>query len=94
MEDAGADSATSELNGQDFHGRPLTVNEARERPRRGGGGGGGDSLVIEPYPSADPIILTGSHPRPGSQSAHISASLTRDHEPELRQIDYRRAALS
>ena len=42
MEDAGADSATSELNGQDFHGRPLTVNEARERPRRGGGGGGGD----------------------------------------------------
>ena len=30
------------LNGVDLDGRPLTVNEARERqPRSGGGGGGG-----------------------------------------------------
>ena len=30
------------LNGKDFGGRALTVNEAREQaPRRGGGGGGG-----------------------------------------------------
>jgi len=33
-----ADSAVRELNGANFGGRPLTVNEARERP--GGGGGG------------------------------------------------------
>ncbi|MCP3980301.1 MAG: RNA-binding protein [bacterium] len=33
-----ADQAISELNGRDFEGRQLTVNEARER---GGGGGGG-----------------------------------------------------
>jgi hypothetical protein len=38
----GAQSAVDALNGQDFQGRPLTVNEARPREdRRGGGGGGG-----------------------------------------------------
>ena len=39
-----ADSAIETLNGQDYGGRPLTVNEARPRedrgPRDGGGGGG------------------------------------------------------
>jgi RNA recognition motif-containing protein len=36
--------ALSALNGKDFKGRPLTVNEARPRtdkPRTGGGGGFG-----------------------------------------------------
>jgi hypothetical protein len=38
----GAQSAVDALNGQDFQGRPLTVNEARPREdRRSGGGGGG-----------------------------------------------------
>ena len=37
----GADEAANALNGQDFHGRNLTVNEARPREERGGGGGGG-----------------------------------------------------
>ena len=36
----GADEAANSLNGQDFHGRNLTVNEARPREERGGGGGG------------------------------------------------------
>ena len=36
-----ADSAIRDLNGQDFGGRALTVNEARERTSGGGGGGGG-----------------------------------------------------
>jgi RNA recognition motif-containing protein len=39
----GAEAATEGLNGQDYRGRNLTVNEARPRePRdsRGGGGGG------------------------------------------------------
>ncbi len=36
-----ADSAIRELNGTDFGGRALTVNEARERQSGGGGGGGG-----------------------------------------------------
>jgi cold-inducible RNA-binding protein len=36
-----ADGAIRDLNGQDFGGRPLTVNEARERTSGGGGGGGG-----------------------------------------------------
>ena len=48
MEDGG-DAAIDAMNGTDFQGRTLTVNEARpreERPRtgggyRGGGGGGG-----------------------------------------------------
>lgn len=35
-----ADSAIRDLNGQDFGGRSLTVNEARERTSGGGGGGG------------------------------------------------------
>ena len=36
-----ADAAIRALNGQPFGGRPLTVNEARERERTGGGGGYG-----------------------------------------------------
>ena len=38
----GLQAAIAALNGQEINGRPLTVNEARERtPRAGGGGGGG-----------------------------------------------------
>src|SRR5690349_20058564 len=37
--DQEAATAVEALNGQQFRGRPLTVNEAR--PREGGGGGGG-----------------------------------------------------
>jgi RNA recognition motif-containing protein len=40
----GADAAIQALNGNQFQGRALTVNEARpreERPRSGGGGSGG-----------------------------------------------------
>jgi len=36
-----ANQAIEALNGSDFHGRPLTVNEARPRTE-GGGGRGGD----------------------------------------------------
>jgi cold-inducible RNA-binding protein len=36
-----ADSAIRDLNGFDFGGRALTVNEARERTGGGGGGFGG-----------------------------------------------------
>ncbi len=37
-----ADAAVSALNGKEYGGRALTVNEAREQtPRRGGPGGGG-----------------------------------------------------
>ena len=38
-----AERAISELNGHSLDGRPLTVNEARERTSSGGGGGGGAS---------------------------------------------------
>ncbi len=41
MDDDAAQAAISALDGQDFGGRPLRVNEAQDRPRRGGGGGGG-----------------------------------------------------
>jgi RNA recognition motif-containing protein len=43
-DDASARQAISTLNGADFLGKSLVVNEARpreERPRSGGGGGGG-----------------------------------------------------
>ncbi len=39
-----AETAIKGMNGKDFNGRPLTVNEARPRENRdgeGGGGGGG-----------------------------------------------------
>jgi hypothetical protein len=39
--DADMGAAIDGLNGQDCDGRPLVVNEARERSPRGGGGGGG-----------------------------------------------------
>ena len=39
--DAGAEAAIANLNGKDFQGRTLTVNEARERTGGGGGGGRG-----------------------------------------------------
>ena len=39
-DDAEAQKAIEALNGADFQGRPLTVNEARPREERGGGGGG------------------------------------------------------
>lgn len=41
-DDGEADQAINSLNNKDLSGRPLVVNEARERaPRQGGGGGGG-----------------------------------------------------
>jgi RNA recognition motif-containing protein len=39
--DAEGKAAIEALNGQDFGGRSLTVNEARPRTPGGGGGGGG-----------------------------------------------------
>lgn len=36
-----AQKAIDALNGHEFMGRPLTVNEAREQPPRSGGFGGG-----------------------------------------------------
>jgi RNA recognition motif-containing protein len=41
--ETGGDQAIASLNGAEFQGRTLTVNEARpreDRPRQGGGGGG------------------------------------------------------
>jgi RNA recognition motif-containing protein len=37
---AEADRAIAELNGREFDGRTLNVNEARPKAERGGGGGG------------------------------------------------------
>jgi len=39
--DADSDKAIDALNGADFRGRPLTVNEAKPREDRAAGGGGG-----------------------------------------------------
>jgi RNA recognition motif-containing protein len=40
MTNADATRAMQALNGRDFGGRPLKVNEAQDRPRNGGGGYG------------------------------------------------------
>ena len=39
MSNADAQRAMQSLNGKDFGGRPLKVNEAQDKPRGGGGGG-------------------------------------------------------
>ncbi|MCB9420549.1 MAG: RNA-binding protein [Ardenticatenaceae bacterium] len=39
MDDGGATEAISSLDGQEFQGRSLRVNEAQPRENRGGGGG-------------------------------------------------------
>ena len=39
-EDADASKAIAELDGKDYSGRALKVNEAKPREDRGGGGGG------------------------------------------------------
>jgi RNA recognition motif-containing protein len=41
MSNADASRAMQALNGADFGGRPLRVNEAQDRERSGGGGRGG-----------------------------------------------------
>ncbi|MEM1445819.1 MAG: RNA-binding protein [Planctomycetota bacterium] len=41
MSDEDAQKAIDALDGEEFEGRPLRVNEAQERAPRGGGGGGG-----------------------------------------------------
>ncbi len=40
MEDADAEKAISQADGQEMDGRRLRVNEAQPRGERGGGGGG------------------------------------------------------
>lgn len=44
MDDDGARAAIAALNGKEFNGRPLKVNEAQEREDRGGSRGGGSSF--------------------------------------------------
>jgi RNA recognition motif-containing protein len=41
MSNSDASRAMQALNGQDFEGRALRINEAQERQRSGGGGRGG-----------------------------------------------------
>ena len=48
--EADAQAAITQMNGHDFGGRSLTVNEAKPRPERSGGfgGGGGGNRNREP----------------------------------------------
>jgi RNA recognition motif-containing protein len=41
MANADASRAMQALNGKDFDGRALKINEAQDKARSGGGGGGG-----------------------------------------------------
>ena len=41
MSNADASRAMQALNGKEFDGRSLKINEAQDKPRSGGGGGGG-----------------------------------------------------
>ena len=46
MNDEGGKEAIEALNGQEFEGRTLNINEARPREQRGGGGGGGRGVTV------------------------------------------------
>ena len=50
--DAEAAKAVAELNGKPLDGRPLTVNEARERTEESGNGGGRPTEHHAPAPEA------------------------------------------
>jgi RNA recognition motif-containing protein len=41
LDASAAEKAIAELDGRDFSGRPLRVNEAHDKRSGGGGGGGG-----------------------------------------------------
>ncbi|MBT3041206.1 MAG: RNA-binding protein [Candidatus Thiodiazotropha endolucinida] len=41
MSQGDAEKAISQLNGKDFQGRDLRINEAMDKPKRSSGGGGG-----------------------------------------------------
>ncbi|MCU7935421.1 MAG: RNA-binding protein [Candidatus Thiodiazotropha sp. (ex Dulcina madagascariensis)] len=41
MSQADAERAISQLNGKDFQGRDLRINEAQDKPKRSSSGGGG-----------------------------------------------------
>ncbi|MCG8026131.1 MAG: RNA-binding protein [Candidatus Thiodiazotropha endolucinida] len=41
MNQGDAEKAISQLNGKDFQGRDLRINEAMDKPKRSSGGGGG-----------------------------------------------------
>ena len=43
MQNADAQKAIEALNGRDYNGRALRIDEARPQEARGGGGGGGRS---------------------------------------------------
>lgn len=45
----GAEKAMEALNGHDFQGRPLRVNEAQSKDRGGRGGGGGNRGGGRPF---------------------------------------------
>jgi RNA recognition motif-containing protein len=40
MSQSDAEKAISQLNGKDFQGRDLRINEAMDKPKRSSGGGG------------------------------------------------------
>ncbi len=67
MPSADASKAMQALNGKDFEGRALKVNEAQSKDRTGGGGGGaaaatGTAAVIATDPNHGPTTgQGGSH---------------------------------
>ena len=72
--DGEADTAVNALNGADFRGRPLTVNEAKPREDRGGGGGGGgDALSAGLVAVAADLVAPAAA---GMAAARIVAAVT------------------
>ena len=75
MNDEGGKEAIEALNGQEFEGRTLNINEARPREPRGGVGGGSgrvlfsDVLEIQVLPPVAPVAPPPPAPRPAPSAA-------------------------
>lgn len=80
-DDEAALQAIESCNGQDCHGRPLVINEARPKaPSFGGGGGGGEGYDRGPGGGGDRPSRGGGGDRPSRGGKGGSRRNTRDQD--------------
>ena len=78
--DDDASRAIQSLNGQDFMGRNVVVNEARP-PREGGGGGGGGAVAVAAVAAVVAVaeavaVVAGAEAVVGAEAAAVERGAT------------------
>ncbi|MDA1312755.1 MAG: RNA-binding protein [Acidobacteria bacterium] len=79
-DDEAAQQAIESCNGQDCHGRPLVINEARPKAPSFGGGGGGEGYDRAPSGGGDRPSRGGGGDRPSRGGKGGSRRNTRDQD--------------